>query len=74
MRHQNQVKKKKKCFKAAGRIAGSDVSNRNMYTSKIIVINMVNFLNTVNMGRLEETRAQSHTRSQRAKKADKDKG
>lgn len=32
-----------------------------------MVITMVNFLNTVNMGRLEETRAQSHTRSQAAR-------
>lgn len=40
---------------AAGTTLRSDVSYRNMYTSKIIVINMVNFLNTVNMGRLEKT-------------------
>lgn len=36
-----------------------------MYTSKTIVISMVNFLSTVNMGRLEGTRAQSHTSSHR---------
>lgn len=51
---------------AAGTPVRSDAPYRNMYTSKIIVINMVNFLNTVNMGRLEKTRAESRTSSQRA--------
>lgn len=32
-----------------------------------MVIKMVNFLNTVNMGRLEETRAQSRTRNPAAR-------
>lgn len=51
---------------ATGATVRSDVSYRNMYTSKIIVINMVNFLNTVNMGRLEKTRAESRTSTQMA--------
>lgn len=34
----------------------NDKSHLSMYTSNTIVINMVNFLNTVNMGKLEETK------------------
>lgn len=40
---------------------GSTGSYRKTYTSRTIVISMVNFLNTVNMGRLEKTRAESRT-------------